>query len=57
MRDKLIRRIVELSKEVDNDNLEFTNWNLHSNNELLDMFKRLIEVKVVMEHQNEAPSP
>lgn len=48
MRDKLIRRIIELSKEVDDDDLEYVNWNLHSNDELLEMFRRLISVQTVM---------
>lgn len=48
MRDKLIRRIVELSKEVDDDNLEYMNWNLESNDSLLEMFKRLISVQTIM---------
>lgn len=56
MREKLIKRIVELSKEVDDDDMEYVNWNLHSNNELLEMFKRLVEVKVIMEHQDDASS-
>lgn len=51
MRDKLIVRITELSKEVDDDNLEYVNWNLLSNNELLDMFKRLISVQTIMKAQ------
>lgn len=51
MRDKLIVRITELSKEVDDDNLEYVNWNLISNNELLDMFKRLISVQTIMKAQ------
>jgi hypothetical protein len=41
---------------VDDDSMEYVNWNLHSNNELLEMFKRLIEVKVIMDHQNETAS-
>lgn len=48
MRDKLIRRIIELSKEVDDDNLEYMNWNLESNDSLLEMFKRLISVQTIM---------
>jgi hypothetical protein len=52
MRDKLIRRVIELSVEVDNDNLEFVNWDLLSNNEILDMFKRLIMVDTIMKAQN-----
>ena len=52
MRDKLIKRVIELSVEVDNDNLEFVNWDLLSNNEILDMFKRLIMVDTIMKAQN-----
>ena len=48
MRDKLIRRVIELSKEVDDDDLEYVNWNLHSNDDLLEMFRRLISVQTVM---------
>lgn len=51
MRDKLIRRIVELSKEVDDDDLEYVNWNLSSNDDLLNMFKRLISVQTIMKAQ------
>jgi hypothetical protein len=51
MRDKLIRRIIELSKEVDDDNLEYVNWNLSSNDDLLAMFRRLISVQTIMEAQ------
>lgn len=50
MRDKLIKKIILLSKDVDDDNLEYMNWNLYSNDDLLDMFKRLISIQVMLEH-------
>lgn len=52
MRDKLIKKITLLSKQIDNDDLEYINWNLFSNDDLLDMFKRLIAIQVIMERSN-----
>ena len=41
MRNMLIKEIKSLSEEVDDDDLEWFQWDRYSNKELLEMFKDL----------------
>lgn len=52
MRDKLIKKIVDLSVKVDNDDLEWFEFNKYSNDELLEMYRELVIVEY-MDEQDE----
>lgn len=41
MRDSLIKKTIEVSYAVDQDMLEFVNWNTKSNDEILEMYVEL----------------
>lgn len=45
MREKLIQRIKDVSVEVDDDDLDWVNWNEYSNDRLLDMLEQLAECR------------
>jgi len=49
MRNMLIEEIKILSKEVDNDDLDWYPWERSSNKELLDMFAELVTTQRFME--------
>lgn len=53
MRKMLIEEIKELSKIVDNDELDWFPWDKYSNKELLDMFAELCLADYILSQQGE----
>lgn len=53
MRNNLIETVVELSKELNDDGLEWMNFNSLSNREILSMYKELV-IQEYLEQQDRA---
>jgi len=53
MRNNLIETVVELSKDLNDDGLEWMNFNSLSNREILEMYRELI-IQEYMEQQDRA---
>jgi len=53
MRKMLIEEIKDLSKIVDNDDLDWFPWDKYSNKELLDMFGELYLANYILSHPGE----
>lgn len=53
MRKMLIEEIKELSKIVDNDDLDWFPWDKYSNKKLLDMFGELYLANYILSHPGE----